>query len=395
MTIEKRISKARADLLLDFPWFGALAMHLAIVPEESIDTFDVDGTTMRYNPKFAETLTNKELQGVIAHEVMHCAFLHMFRREHRDHMLWNVACDYAINGEILKTLDRNGIPMTLPKGCLHDKKYDGLASETIYAQLQKEGKGKGKQSPQPTGTVLDAPKGQSDGDSQSQQGQAGQSQQKTPVTSQPQTMTEDDWKIAAEQANKVAQKAGNMPGHVARALGKLREAKVNWRQELREFLAATVPSDYSWQNPNRRFIHLGVYLPGVVKENFGHLAIAIDTSGSITQEMLDTFASEVNTIASELKPERVTVIYCDARVNHVDTFESEDVTFKMHGGGGTQFSPVFDLVNDWEERPVALLYFTDLACYDKPTEPGYPCLWVTQECVTLDGPFGRTIRITE
>lgn len=393
MTIEKRISKARANLLLDFPWFGALSMNLRIEKCDDIQTFDVDGTTMRYNPEFAASLTDRELTGVLAHEVMHCALLHMFRREGRDPEGWNIATDYAINGELVKA------GLTLPKGCLLDSKFDGLAAEVIYAQLRKGGQGK-QGSPNPTGNVLDAPKPQGQGQQGpgAPQGQPVQPQQGPgqpgPSQGQGKPMTEEDWKIAAEQANRVATKAGKMPAGISRAIAGARESRHDWRQELREFLTETVPSDYSWQTPNRRFLHQGIYLPGTVKEGFGHMVIAIDTSGSIEADILNKFASEVNAIASDLKPEMITVLYCDAAINAKQEFpEGEEVTLAPQGGGGTKFSPVFEEIAQWEEMPKCLLYFTDLESYDQPLAPEYPVLWITEDHVTKGQPFGGLVRI--
>ena len=95
-TQSDRLTRARVHLLLDFPWFGSLAMRIKIV--ESTDgawcpTFQVDGTSMWYNPSFSAGLSDAELVGVMAHEIMHCAMLHPFRRNGRDGQEWNVACD--------------------------------------------------------------------------------------------------------------------------------------------------------------------------------------------------------------------------------------------------------------------------------------------------------------
>jgi len=381
MKHEDRISKARVNLLLDHPWFGSLAMNLRIVPNETIPTFDVDGTTMRYNPEFSDTLTDAELEGVIAHEVMHCALLHIYRRENRDTMLWNMAADYAINLELISS------GLTLPEGCLLDHKYKGLPSEVIYSQLRQQMKPQPQQGQgQPTGTFSDAPQGEpEDGQGEPKQGQGQE---------QPKGMSEQDWKIAAEQAAKVAKAAGKLPASMERLLGDSRQSKTDWRAELREFLQQTIPSDYSWQSPNRRYIHQGIYLPGTVKEGFGTLAIAVDTSGSIYGETLNAFAAEISAIASELKPEKVTVLFCDAQIQTVQEFgEGEEIKLEPKGGGGTMFSPVFEAIKAWEIQPVALLYFTDLECFDVPEEQSYPTLWVTDLSVTREVPFGRSIRI--
>ena len=401
MTIEKRITKARTTLLLDYPWFGSLAMNLRIEPNDSIPTFDVDGTVMRYNPEFADSLKDAELAAVIAHEVMHCALLHIYRREGRDAQQWNEAADYAIN------LELTNAGLQLPKGCLLDNSYAGLSAEVIYAQLGRKrqqqpkqgqsGQGQGQSQQQPTGTFSDAPKddssasdSQGNGNPNQKPNNGSNGQQSTPSG-----MSETDWKVAAEQAARVAKAAGKMSGSLERTLQNARKSIVDWRQELREFIEQTVPSDYSWQSPNRRYIQYNVYLPSVTKEGFGTLAIGIDTSGSIDERVLSIFAAELNSICSDLKPEKVVILYCDAEVKNVqECAPDEEIKFKPAGGGGTLFQPVFDAVNKWEEPPKALLYFTDMYNGDSQlTEPSYPVLWVTGLDCTVNEPFGRMIRI--
>lgn len=412
MTVTEKISKARVELLLDFPWYGALAMNLKIEACESIDTFDVNGVTLRYNPTFADSLPQRQLVGVIAHEVGHCALLHMYRRGSRDPQQWNEAADYVINNELVK----QGID--LPEGCLLDPQFEGLSAEVVYAKRAKQSQQQpqaGGQQPQPS-------------QEQQQQGQPGAQpgQQQSPgapqrATGHPQCgsgapcptgtvsdappdiksepgkstgqMSEQDWEIAAEQAARVARAAGKLPGSLERMIQKSRESKTDWRTELREFLEQMTPSDYSWQRPNRRFINQGLYLPGTVKEGFGRLVAIIDVSGSVRALELNAFGSEVQTICEELKPEQLTAIYCDAAVQKVQEIDLDDVKFEACGGGGTRFQPAFDEIEKWDEPPKAVIYFTDLNCSDKPIEPDYPVLWVTGLDVTKEPEFGRAIRV--
>ena len=130
--IDTRITAARTRLLLDFPWFGSLAMRLQIEQSTDVKTFATDGTRLIYNPATAATYTDQELTGVMAHEVMHCALLHPYRRASRDAKLWNVATDYAINSELI----RSGLK--LPANVLIDAQFDGLSADVIYARLQKQ-----------------------------------------------------------------------------------------------------------------------------------------------------------------------------------------------------------------------------------------------------------------
>ena len=396
------MTRARTRLLLDSPWFGSLAMRLRFdATRADVQTLATDGTSLFYSPEFVASLPDAELTACIAHEVMHCALLHPFRRGSRDLKLWNQATDFVITSELVAAGFR------LPADVLIDPKYNGLSAETAYAQLsaakqqdQQQGQGKGQQgqqqapAPLSTGTVEDAPQpGQPGQQGTPAQGQ-GQQPQAAPAPSD-QPMSEDDWKVATEQSNAVSKLAGSLPGGAMRAAKLARESREDWRAILREFIEHTQPSDYSWSTPNRRHIADGLYLPGVTKENLGTIAVAVDTSGSISQRLLDCFASELTAIVREARPESVHVIYCDSRVRHTDDFTADDsdITLKAHGGGGTKFSPVFAHVAEMATAPACFLYFTDLDCYDKPTEPDYPVLWVTGQDVTRRAPFGRTVRI--
>jgi predicted metal-dependent peptidase len=212
----------------------------------------------------------------------------------------------------------------------------------------------------------------------------------------PPGMTEADWKIAVESVTNVCKGAGKVPGGFEELIKANGKNVADWRAILREFVEQTVPSDYSWASPNRRHIANGVYLPGVTQENLGHVAIAIDTSGSIDSGLLASFCTELNSIVQEAKPDRVSVIYCDSRVHRTDEFgQDEAIEMKATGRGGTAFRPVFESVSKWDSPPVCLIYFTDLDSSDVPSEPEYPVLWATSECVTGNGPFGRTVRISE
>jgi hypothetical protein len=138
LTIEQKISRARTQLLLNQPFFGTLCLRLKLVPMPSFPTMATDGRRLAYNPAFVEKLTPAELEGVLAHEVMHCALAHHCRRGDRDAQLWNQAADYAVN----PILNGNGI--TLPKDALIDPTFTDLAAEEIYARLLKQGQDSGK-----------------------------------------------------------------------------------------------------------------------------------------------------------------------------------------------------------------------------------------------------------
>jgi predicted metal-dependent peptidase len=373
-TADTRLSRARTRLLLDSPWFGSLSMRLHIT-ESACKTMQTDGTRLEYNPQFVESISEAELTGVVAHEVLHCALLHPYRIGSRKLPMWNKACDFAVNQMLL---DQG---FALPAGRLHDPQYQGMSAEQIYALLDRD-----QQDDQ-------------QGDDQGDEEQPGQVVAPQPGDEQddgdgaPEPMSATDWQVAAEQATAIANKAGKLPGDCARAVKESRESETNWREILRRFVEQTVPSDYSWTMPNRRYIAAGLYLPGTVRENTPRLAVGIDTSGSISDQLLAVFSAELTQILHETRPEAIDVYYCDAEVRHAESFSPDDAEIKLSAhGGGTAFQPVLDRIADAGSEPAALIYFTDL---DGPTpvEPSYPVLWVTTEATRAIAPFGETVRV--
>src|SRR6201998_1264875 len=129
---EARLKKARTALLLDHPFFGTLLFRLGAKPLRSIKTMATDGVSLFYNPDFWGTLTRTELQGTLAHEVMHPALQHHTRRGGRDRKRWNMACDYAINPLLLEA------GLTLPKDVLVDHRFRGMSAERIYNLIDEQ-----------------------------------------------------------------------------------------------------------------------------------------------------------------------------------------------------------------------------------------------------------------
>jgi predicted metal-dependent peptidase len=202
-----------------------------------------------------------------------------------------------------------------------------------------------------------------------------------------------EWSIAADQALRAAKACGYEPANLDWPLAESRQSKQDWRMILRDFIAARTPADYRWNPPNRRYVASGLYLPSVERTGLGTIVIGVDTSGSIGKEELEQFAGEISAISEEVQPEGIHVVYCDAAVQSVQEFgPSESVRLEPKGGGGTDFCPVFQWVEENQIAAVCLIYLTDLCCTSYPHPPDYPVLWATDTRRTA--PFGETVQIS-
>jgi predicted metal-dependent peptidase len=409
---ELLMAQARTTLLLDTKpaaaFLATCAMQLRIVPNPDIETMRTDATVLEFNPTWIASLPREQLVTVVAHEVWHCALLHPYRRGSRDLHGWNVACDHRVNHDLIAW------GYELPPGMLCDPQFQDPAiwgADAIYAKLASE------QPPPPPAQPATSDQGSDDGpdgptdDSADTSDGDQDSGQDGPAASMPGSMpgcpsgefvdgsevpeakTEEDWKIVAEQAASVARMAGTLPGDAELALKHARQSKLDWRAILREFIVQAAPTDYSWTSPNRRYVAGGLYLPGPIKESVGEIVVFSDTSGSCAGLAAD-FAAELTAIVSEVRPERVHVVYVDTRVQGTAEFEPDDlVVIEPRGGGGTTFQPAFDWTEEQQIQPRVAIYLTDLESSDTPREPDYPVLWATPAWVTDAPPFGQAVQI--
>jgi len=392
-----RIQKARTALLLDHPFFGTLLFRLCAVAKLSIKTMATDGIRLYYNPEFMDTLTAAELEGTLAHEVMHPALQHHTRRGGRDHRRWNMACDYAINPLLIEA------GLTLPKDVLLDYRFRGMSAEEIYNQLDPEPEDEGSSDKTDKEPSLDS--GNGDFTEGNQGGDAAAAEPTAPespggigqVLDAPETpdslsvdKQEREWQIAVEQAESISRLAGKMPAGAKRGLEAAKDASVDWRELLRRAWSETIPADYCWARPNRRHIWAGLYLPGVTSEGVGEIAIAVDCSGSINARQLGLFEAEIQSILAGQQPQRVHVLYFDAVVHRVESYEcGQPIHLSPVGGGGTDFRPCFDWLDEHGIVPQTLVFLTDL-CGSFPAQgPGYPVIWAATG--KQPAPFGEVV----
>jgi predicted metal-dependent peptidase len=216
---------------------------------------------------------------------------------------------------------------------------------------------------------------------------------------------EAEWDVRVRQPVNVAAKtAGSVPGFLAAIVEQNKEAKHDWRQELRRFIDPSERKDYSWSRPNRRFLSAGLILPGFIPDGVNHLAWIVDTSSSIDLDALARAGAEAQAALDEGAVDKITVVYCDAAVQHVDAFLPGDlIEFKPIGRGGTKFAPAFAWLQENEPDISGAVYVTDLDVYrcDFGDEPPFPLLWavhghpreLTQRMASV--PFGECIEIAE
>ena len=344
-----------------------------------IQTMATDGVQILFNPDWVLAQTIEELEFTVAHEVMHVDSFHMIRKGDRDHEIWNMACDFAINPPLVKA------GMKMPEGGLFDWDYADMTAENIYAKLKKlDDDGELQRPDGPiAGEVFPAPSGEGEGEGEGD----------GPSVEIAKAMERE---IAAQmhQAKTIADKiAGRGNFAVDKLIDGIGASTVSWAEELKALFTNFNCAENTFARPNRRLLSTGWILPTPRREPTGELVIAIDCSFSMfTAEELRVIASELQDIADSVMPKKIVVIYCHEVVCGVSEFERGD-EIKLHvpESGGTEFNPPFNYVHSKDLDPCAMIYFTDGWGDVGPEarhnfyEPDFPVIWAT----TGRAPFFR------
>lgn len=367
---QSALDKDKIQLMMkpDSVFFTTITFSLKHIWDDTIPTACTNGLEIRYNPEFFLDLTQEEQLFLILHETLHVAFHHMLRRNGRDPMRWNMAADYAIN---LILVERG---FKMPEGGLLDYQYADLTVDRIYDLLED------KADPDDLPMMdLDEPGSGEDAEPMDQQ-QAEALGEKI-----------DDILVKAQLHSEMAGNTpGSVPGSLQFYIDQLLTPKLPWEQLLKQFVSKVVKRGYTWKRPNRRFFPKH-YLPSRLSNNTCHLAVAIDTSISVSDAEFHRFASEVYSILKYQRPETLSIIQFDTEIHAIDEIRKPDDFRKLafKGRGGTDPEPVIEWAA--KNKPTALLVFTDGMFHQHFANPKVPVIWLINDNKSFEGKFGKVI----
>ena len=380
----RRMMAARAVLIRDNPFFGHLAMglHPYCAP---CGTACTDGRGLYFDPTFAEKLhTDREMEFVVLHEILHCVLEHCTRRGSRDAYLYNVACDIVVNSTILEMW---GIPTILvadrePMHLAPDGKEGRLYNaEEVYGMLLANGGRNAANLPDPNGALdrHDVWAGIGDPD-----------------------RMQDSWNHRIREAARACAGAGMTPG-IRRLVEQLeKRSRVNWRQLLHDFIRYD-DYDYSYRPPDRRFSDEDFFFPAFnVDTDRGEtpdLWVCVDTSASVSDEELSEVMGEILDAMNQTNLSG-SVSFFDTEITQPQPFTTREelLNIRPEGGGGTSFHVIFEYLREHlsHEPPRAILIFTDGWVLTWPEEEdalGIPVLWLISEGGSPDAPWGTVAEL--
>ncbi len=406
--VETKLAAARARLILDKPFLGALVLRLPVVAADSAwcRTTATDARGFYYNRDYIGALNLDQTQFVLAHEALHCALSHFVRRQHRVKRRWDLACDYAVN----PLLVNDGL--TPPPGTLLLDCFDGMTAEEIYPCIQEneeqepldqhlydeedsrreDGSSGGRSrdsdcSPQSD----DAGSGDGDGGAASDVRRDGAAKP-APLTESEREAMSVQWRQRLAGAAQQAMQSGKLTASMARVIDHLLQPQLPWRMLLARYMSASGRDDYSFTRPSRRE---GAAILPSLRSSQVELVIVLDTSGSIGDTEMREFLAEVDALKGQLRA-RVTLLGCDDKLSEggpwrYEPWENLTLPETLLGGGGTSFIPPFEWLEKQDRQPDLLLYFTDADGEFPRYVPPFPVIWLVKGKSSV--PWGQRVQL--
>ncbi len=385
-----KIGIAKTQLIFDFPFFGYIITQFDIFPTRDIDGMLTDFKTLYYNPESVFDYTVEEIQQSLIHLILHLILKHPERRKGKNKEIFSIAAEISVDlmmEDIIKTQNKTNWKQRDTSRLIN---FLGLPTEKIYSiiyeeveSMEDESSDSNVPSDEITEDILQQIMDKYDASRGCSFDEAADMMEEH-MTSETSNLMSESFNGLMRSSFDQIKDIGNLPESLRSYLQNLLEPELPWTQLLQNYIQKTIMVDWKWNPPNRRFIGRGMHLPSPDKEHMT-IVIAVDTSGSISQNELDTFISEIYGIINSITRMKLILITCDAKVHDVFIFEDgesmdgvpmpwDGMTFT--GGGGTRFEPVFKYVNN-HFNPDLLCYFTDgYGSYPDPDIVSYPTLWI-------------------
>ena len=331
---------------------------------------------IEFNPEIWSQIDKEDREMLLLHELWHVARLHSLRRVNRDPETWNIACDIVINN----ALYHEGYNVDKLHGC-RSNKFLGKSEEEVYKLIYEKKDNQEK-----------VYSGQPSSDIEESNSQEDQDEEKIQAINN---------LIQAQQASQQAGESNSLMGGAFGAedplivyLNDFLKPKINWKILLRDYLNSLSDKNKStWKKRNRRF--QSIYLPGKnkIKNKLDHLVYFLDVSGSISDEEVKVFNSEVRAIKKQFNPRLLTVIQFDTKIQRIEEFtdDQEYKNIQVVKGGGTSYRDVHDYII--QHKPTCSIIFTDLYCDPMDSVADNPVIWVVIDNSRQNPPFGKVIHI--
>lgn len=372
-----KLDKAKAQIVLDHPFFASILLRHPMIERKDIPTLAVDARgQIYYNEDFVNGLSVPQIVWGLCHEVLHKVGQHATRQGNRDLGKWNYAGDAWIND----TLDACNIGQRIENTVNISGSKDDTV-ENIYDRIPDTPNGGGG------GAGGDGSGGHMAGDGLGSDILPGTGLSESEIKE-----IEANAKVEIAEAAQAAKMRGKMPGHLEKIVCDVLNVKTPWYELLEQYMADKVANNYTWTRPNRRFIGQDLYLPSIDSEHqMGEVVIQVDVSGSISQTELNYYNGHLSRIIEQCRPTKTHVIYTDTSVQRHDTFEQgEEFGLEYYCGGGTDMVEGYRYIEKEGIEPQVFITLTD-GYTPFPDHVDIPSVWCISSDITAPDAAGMTV----
>jgi len=360
----EKLTQAKSKLMLENPYFATLLTSLELRANNMLVNTRNLGDAFEYNSEYLEVLSVNEVSTLLANASMHQALFHSERGKDKVSSVWYLASDYAINDLLVD----NGF--MLPPMANYASRFEMLYAEQIYTILLGE---------------LDLKENEDEPENEQQTEEM--EEQYMPE----ELLAEEEYQLLLEQLNIKLEKHGDLPKGIERFVESKQESKISWRDELYRYVNAHAKSDYRMFPPSKKHLYRGIALPSIYGEEL-KIIVAIDTSASIDDNLLEFFLAELYEIMQVFTHYVIELIECDAKIQNIQRLTAQEpLEPTLKGGGGTSFIPVFEYVEELNEDFKFLIYFTDGKGSFPKFESLIDTLWVMPQKEKV--PFGEVLEL--
>ena len=388
----EKLTTARIGLLLKAPFFGQLATRMTLTNADAwCGTAATDGRKFYYNSEFVDKMPLKQLEFLVGHEILHAVYDHMGRRGDRQPRLSNIAADYCVNQDLIE--QRIGEKISVCP-ILFDNKFKDMSYEEVYDYLYQNAKKINID--QLEQMILDdhleeeedengnGGSGDDDGDEQGGK--------RPRLSKEERDAIKDEIKGAVIAAAQSAG-AGNLPSGVKRLLRDLTEPVIGWKELLQQQIQSTIKNDYTWARPSRKGWHMDAIMPGLKPGEMIDVCIAMDQSGSISEEDSKAFLGEIKGIMEAFDEYKITLWCFDTEIYNVQTYTSDNIDdimeYEPAGGGGTDFMANWEFMKENAIEPKKFIMFTDGMPFGEWGEEQYcETVWIIKGNPGCEPPWG-------
>lgn len=386
----EKLTTARIGLLLKAPFFGQLATRMTLTNADAwCGTAATDGRKFYYNSEFVDKMPLKQLEFLVGHEILHAVYDHMGRRGDRQPRLSNIAADYCVNQDLIE--QRIGEKISVCP-ILFDNKFKDMSYEEVYDYLYQNAKKINID--QLEQMILDDHLEEEDENGNGGSGDDGDEQggKRPRLSKEERDAIKDEIKGAVIAAAQSAG-AGNLPSGVKRLLRDLTEPVIGWKELLQQQIQSTIKNDYTWARPSRKGWHMDAIMPGLKPGEMIDVCIAMDQSGSISEEDSKAFLGEIKGIMEAFDEYKITLWCFDTEIYNVQTYTSDNIDdimeYEPAGGGGTDFMANWEFMKANAIEPKKFIMFTDGMPFGEWGEEQYcETVWIIKGNPGCEPPWG-------